>query len=290
MSFRCARTLISTAQHAAEQPAAARCFSSSAVASSSKVLSPLNKTAIARRERAAKGLGKGGKRGSDKQTMSLAEAAKVLQAWSPTSPNAAYEINITTKPAATIQLNALRGRVFLPHSCASSTKSSTLVVFASGAAAQAARAAGADVVGGEELIDKIMNGELSPDKLITTTEMFPLFQRNPTLARTLGPRGLMPSAKRGSVTDDVEQAIKEARGGLDWKGDSQGVVRAAIGRLHFDGEKLADNVHTLLANVSDIALGGSGNVNGIPARVKRPAISRVLISSTQGPGIELADV
>ncbi|GAA5970698.1 hypothetical protein JCM11641_007403 [Rhodosporidiobolus odoratus] len=288
MSFSCARSLVANVQHCAQQ-SAPRCFSSSAVASSSK-LSPLHKTSIARRERAAKGLGKGGKRTSDKQTLSLQEAAKVLQAWSPTTPNAAYEINITTKPSSAIQLNALRGRVFLPHSCASSTKSSILVVFASGADAQAARAAGADLVGGEELIDKILNGELSPDKLITTTEMFSLFQRNPTLARTLGPKGLMPSVKRGSVTDDVEQAIKEARGGLDWKGDSHGVVRAAIGRLHFNDDKLADNVHTLLANVSDIALGGSGTVNGIPARVKRPAISRVLISSTQGPGIELADV
>ncbi|GAA5914770.1 hypothetical protein JCM6882_002738 [Rhodosporidiobolus microsporus] len=286
MSFACARSLLAPAQQLAQQPAA-RCFSSSSRACS-KVLAPLNKTAIARRERAARGAGKGAKRGSDQQTMSLDEAAKVLQAWSPLSPNAAYEINITTKPSATIQLNALRGRVFLPHSCSSATKQTTLVVFASGQAAQAARAAGADVVGGEELIDKILNGELSPDKLITTTEMFSLFQRNPTLARTLGPKGLMPSVKRGSVTDDVEQAIKEARGGLDWKGDNRGVVRAAIGRLHFDSDKLADNVHTLLANVSDIALGGSGVVNGIPARVKRPAITRVLISSTQGPGIEVA--
>ncbi|GAA5860531.1 hypothetical protein JCM8547_000332 [Rhodosporidiobolus lusitaniae] len=291
MSFPCARTLLTAAQQPLRQPAT-RAFSSSPVpsASSKTILSPLHKTAIARRERAARGAGKGGKRGSDKQVLTLEEAAKVLKAWSPATPNAAYEINIITKPAATIQLNALRGRVFLPHSCASSTKSSTLVVFASGQAAQAARAAGADIVGGEELIDKILNGELSPDKLITTTEMFSLFQRNPTLARTLGPKGLMPSVKRGSVTDDVEQAIKEARGGLDWKGDNKGVVRAAIGRLHFNSDKLADNVHTLLANVSNIALGGTGTVNGIPARVKRPAITRVLISSTQGPGIELADV
>ena len=148
------------------------------------------------------------------------------QAWSPATPNAAYEINVTTKTSGTIQLNALRGRVFLPHSCASATKQSTLVVFASGQAAQAAREAGADVVGGQELIDDILAGNVNPDKLITTTEMFALFQRNPTLARTLGPRGLMPSAKRGTVTDDIVQAVKEARGGLDWKGDNKGIVRA----------------------------------------------------------------
>lgn len=148
------------------------------------------------------------------------------QALSLATPNAAYEINIQTKPAQTIQLNALRGRVFLPHSCASSTKSTLLVVLASGAQATAARNAGADVVGGEELIDKILNGELNPDKLITTPEHAGLFARNPTLARLLGPRGLMPSAKRGTVASDVATAVKEARGGLDWKGDAQGVVRA----------------------------------------------------------------
>lgn len=142
------------------------------------------------------------------------------------TPNAAYEINIQTKPAQTVQLNALRGRVFLPHSCASSTKQALLVVFASGQQAQQARQAGADVVGAEELVEQILNGSLAPDKLITTPDLANLFTRNPQLARLLGPKGLMPSAKRGTVATDIAQAVKEARGGLDWKGDSKGVVRA----------------------------------------------------------------
>ncbi|GAA5863159.1 hypothetical protein JCM1840_002490 [Sporobolomyces johnsonii] len=289
MSSRTARTLFTAASHALAPPAAARPFSSSASASTSK-LSPLHKTSIARAERAAKGFGKGAKKNQGTQSMTLEEAAKVLQAWSPTTPNAAYEINVTTKPSGTIQLNALRGRVFLPHSCASATKKSYVVVFAQGPAAQAARDAGADLVGGEELVKDILNGELNPDKLITTPDLFSLFQRNPQLARTLGPKGLMPSVKRGTVASDVAQAVKEARGGLDWKGDNKGVVRAAIGRLNFTPDALQDNVHTLLASVADIANGGPGHVNGIPARVKRPAITRVLLSSTQGPGILLADV
>ncbi|BGP54981.1 hypothetical protein JCM8202_003491 [Rhodotorula sphaerocarpa] len=287
MSFSSARPMLASAVHQLHQ-SAARAFSSAPVACS-KVLSPLNKTSIARQQRLSKGLVKGGKRGKGKQQMTLEEASRVLASWSPATPNAAYEINVTTKTSGTIQLNALRGRVFLPHSCASATKHSTLVVFASGSAAQAARDAGADHVGGQELIDDILAGNLNPDKLITTSEMFSLFQRNPTLARTLGPRGLMPSAKRGTVTDDVVQAVKEARGGLDWKGDNKGIVRAAIGRLHFQPDQLAENVHTLLASVADIAQGGNGSVTGVPSRVKRPAITRVLISSTQGPGIELSD-
>lgn len=279
-------TLLRSVAPPSATPSALRSFSSSAPASSK--LSPLHKTTLDRAKRAARGTT--GQKGKGKERMTLEEAAKVLQAWSPTTPNGAYEINIQTKPAATIQLNALRGRVFLPHSCASSTKSSLLVVFASGPAAIAARAAGADRVGGEELVAEILSGALMPDKLITTPELLSLFNRNPTLARTLGPRGLMPSAKRGTVAEDIFQAVKEARGGLDWKGDSHGVVRAAIGRLHFSPDALQDNVHTLLASVSDIALGGSGTIDGVPLRTKRPAITRVLLSSTQGPGIELADV
>ncbi|GAA5843992.1 hypothetical protein JCM9279_003694 [Rhodotorula babjevae] len=290
MSLRSARSLLSAAQHHAA-PSTSRALSSSAPAAAKGVLSPLHKTAILRRERAAKGAGRSGQAGNEAKVLPLEEAAKLLQERSRKTPNAAYEINITTKPSGSVQLNALRGRVFLPHSCTSSTKRETLYVFAQGVAAQKARDQGADVVGGEELIEQLLNGSLAvPDKLITTSDMFALFQRNPQLARLLGPRGLMPSVKRGTVADDVEQAIKEARGGLDWKGDSKGVVRAAIGRLHFTPDNLADNVHTLLASVSDIALGGSGAVNGVPARVKRPAITRVLISSTQGPGIVLADL
>lgn len=71
-----------------------------------------------------------------------------------------------------------------------------------------------------------MNGSLLPDKLITTPDFLTLFTRNPALARLLGPKGLMPSVKRGTVATDVAQAVKEARGGLDWKGDAKGVVRA----------------------------------------------------------------
>lgn len=85
-------------------------------------------------------------------------------------------------------------------------------------------------MGGEELVAEILNGSLAPDKLITTPEFLNLFTRNPTLARLLGPRGLMPSAKRGTVATDIEKAVKEARGGLDWKGDSKGVVRAGASR------------------------------------------------------------
>lgn len=305
---------------AQQLPALARGFASTSAPAAAK-FSPLHKTTLARADRAAKGLGSKGNKTENSQRMSLDEAAKVLQvssnrqqrstfflkltpsptlsqAWSPATPNAAYEINIQTKPSATVQLNALRGRVFLPHSCASATKQSILVVFASGAQAAAARAAGADVVGSEDLIPKLLDGSLVPDKLITTPELQGLFQRNPALARTLGPRGLMPSAKRGTVAEDIEQAVKEARGGLDWKGDSKGVIRAAIGRvsgaepatnrklgarcrwtarlttvplyqLHFTPDALQDNVHTLLASISDIALGGTGAVNGVPARTKR---------------------
>ncbi|KAM0788876.1 hypothetical protein ACM66B_002960 [Microbotryomycetes sp. NB124-2] len=306
MSHRVARsawTLASSATSTATQATVECCvlrrsFTSSSVASTSKP-SRLHKTTLARQQRQARagnqsassaGASTGDRQGKQANAMPLTEAAKTLQALHLHTPNAAYEINILTKPAQTVQLNALRGRVFLPHSCANATKSSTLVVMATGQAAQEARQASADVVGGEELVEQILNGQVSPDKLITTPDLLPLLQRNANVARLLGPKGLMPSAKRGTVSTDLTQAVKEARGGLDWKGDQKGVVRAAIGRLHFDEDKLLDNVYTLLASVSDTALGGTGAVNGTPSRVRRPGISRVMLSSTQGPGIALTDV
>ncbi|BGO98648.1 hypothetical protein NBRC10513v2_003042 [Rhodotorula toruloides] len=281
-----AQLVPSTSSRAA--PSSSRTFATTAPAEKARIYSALHKVTLERKRRAE--LGQGAHADRSKIRLPLDEAAKVLQAWTPLQPNLSYDINVQVKPTGTIQLNAIRGRAFLPHSCANSTKHEVIVVFASGKQAEAARQAGADIVGGQELVDEILLGKISPDKLITTNELLPLFQRNPTLARTLGPRGLMPSVKRGTVTEDVAQAIQEARGGLDWKGDSKGVVRAVVGRLHFNPDQLAENVHTLLASVSDVAIGGTGsNKGGSVQRQRRPGITRVMLTSTSGPAIELAD-
>lgn len=245
-----AQLVPSTSSRAAAS--SSRAFATTAPAEKARVYSALHKVTLERKRRAE--LGQGAHADRSKIRLPLDEAAKVLQvrphryiltsrltradrvlwdaqAWTPLQPNLSYDINVQVKPTGTIQLNAIRGRAFLPHSCANSTKHEVIVVFASGKQAEAARQAGADIVGGQELVDDILLGKISPDKLITTNELLPLFQRNPTLARTLGPRGLMPSVKRGTVTEDVVQAIQEARGGLDWKGDSRGVVRAGASAL-----------------------------------------------------------
>ncbi|KAM0746029.1 ribosomal protein L1 [Meredithblackwellia eburnea MCA 4105] len=273
-----------------------RSFSSTSKSLSS-TLSPLNKTTIKRQQRAAllaKAAGKGtGRQEETTRSLTLDEAARVLKAHSPLSPNSAYELTITTKPSPSIQLNALRGRVFLPHSAQSLTKKPFILVFASGAQAVAAREAGADLVGGEELVKGLLEGEVRiPDKLLATPEMLPLITRNGMLARLLGPKGLMPSVKRGTVSEQMGNAVRESMGALDWKGDERGVVRLAIGRLSFEPPALSSNVHTLLASISDVALGGSGVISSQPVAklTKRPAIQRVMLSSTQGPGIVLADV
>ncbi|BGP23951.1 50S ribosomal protein l1 [Rhodotorula toruloides] len=269
-------------------PSSSRAFTTTAPAEKARVYSALHKVTLERKRRAE--MGQGVHADKSKIRLPLDEAAKVLQAWTPLQPNLAYDINVQVKPTGTIQLNAIRGRAFLPHSCANKAKHDVLVVFASGKQAEAARQAGADIVGGQELVDDIILGKISPDKLITTSELLPLFQRNPILARTLGPKGLMPSAKRGTVTEDVAEAVKEARGGLDWKGDNRGVVRAVVGRLHFNPHQLAENVHTLLASVSDVAIGGTGaNKGGAIQRQRRPGITRVMLASSAGPAIELAD-
>lgn len=190
------------------------------------VLSRLHKTTLLRAQRIAKGLTRTRLTPALNPPLPLEDAARLLAAAHPLTPNAAYEVTIQIKPNPTLQLNALRGRVFLPHNCTSSSKSSLLVVFAQGAQAEQARLAGADRVGSEDLIKEILNGTLVPDKLISTPELLSLFQRNANLAKLLGPRGLMPSVKRGTVAVDMTQAVKEARGGLDWRGDGKGVVRA----------------------------------------------------------------
>ena len=282
----------------------------------------MHKTNLLRQDRIDKGIapGAGGRRGgkeADGSSMPLAEAAKILQvrlhaisfgprasaelifvsaqAQSVTRDWAAYELNVLCRPAATVQMNAMRGRVFLPHDAASqnAARRARVLVFASGDAARAATAAGADKVGSDEtVLDALVAGtEPVPSKLLVTPEFASLFRR-PEIARFLGPKGLMPSAKRGTITSNMAEAVREARGALDWKGDSRGYVKAAVGRVNFESDKLAENVNALLACISDVTQGGAGDVTKEPTAKARKlsGISRVLLKTTQGPSIRISDL
>ena len=171
----------------------------------------------------------------------------------------------------------VRGSVVLPHGTG---KSPRVVVFAKGAKAKEAEAAGADYVGAEDLIKKIQEGWLDFDKAVATPDMMPLVGR---IGKILGPRGLMPSAKTGTVTWDVAKAVKEIKAGkVDFKVDRAGVVHAPVGRVSFGPEKILEN----LAAFFDAL------IKAKPSGAKGQYIKNIAISTTMGPGIKVdpADV
>ena len=171
----------------------------------------------------------------------------------------------------------VRGSVVLPHGTGKSAK---VVVFAKGDKAKEAEAAGADYVGAEDLIKKIQEGWLDFDKAVATPDMMPLVGR---IGKILGPRGLMPNAKTGTVTWDVAKAVKEIKAGkVDFKVDRAGVVHAPVGRVSFGEKKLLEN----LAAFFDALLKAK------PSGAKGQYIKGITLSTTMGPGIKIdpADV
>ncbi|KAK0554782.1 hypothetical protein OC846_000533 [Tilletia horrida] len=256
---------------------------------------------------------------------SFEDAAAILKAAEAKRPNNAYEVHIVTS-VNTHQSNALRGRVSLPRDAR--TKPERLLIFAdemspaypaAKAAAEAANATapGSIILGGQEIINDVVENRISDfSKVLATPSLMPQISR--ALARSLGPKGLMPNPKRGTVANtevDMRNAIRDATGALDWRGDRNGVVRAAIGRINFPLNDLRSNlnvfldavmqtVHTITQPAANSAagaaaalqrLGGSNKpafgVHGerTPAEMKKALgiIKQVHLSSTQGPGVRL---
>ena len=148
-------------------------------------------------------------------------------------------------------------------------------MFARGAKAEEAKAAGADVVGAEDLVEKVQGGAIDFDRCIATPDMMPLVGR---LGKVLGPRGMMPNPKIGTVTMDVATAVKGAKGGsVEFRVEKAGIVQAGIGKASFTEEKLVQNVKALADAVSKAK----------PAGSKGTYIQRVAVSSTMGPGVKV---
>ena len=148
-------------------------------------------------------------------------------------------------------------------------------VFARGAKADEAKAAGADVVGAEDLVEKVQGGNIDFDRCIATPDMMPLVGR---LGKVLGPRGMMPNPKIGTVTMDVATAVKGAKGGsVEFRVEKAGIVQAGVGKASFSEEKLVQNVKALADAVSKAK----------PAGAKGTYIQRVAVSSTMGPGVKV---
>ena len=166
----------------------------------------------------------------------------------------------------------VRGVVSLPNGTG---RSQRVAVFARGAKAEEAKAAGADIVGAEDLVEKVSGGTVDFDRCIATPDLMPLVGR---LGKVLGPRGLMPNPKVGTVTMDVTSAIKGAKGGsVEFRVEKAGIVQAGVGKASFSAEKLVQNIKAFADAVQKAK----------PAGAKGTFINRVAVSSTMGPGVKV---
>ena len=170
----------------------------------------------------------------------------------------------------------VRGAVVLPHGTGKKVK---VLVFAKGDKVEEAQAAGADFVGGQELVPKIQNeGWLDFDVVVATPDMMGVVGR---LGRVLGPKGLMPNPKAGTVTMDVTKAVNDIKAGkIEYRLDKTNIIHVPVGKASFTEEQLADNFHTLMGAI----------VKAKPAAAKGQYLRRVTITSTMGPGIKLNPV
>ncbi|MBN9890321.1 50S ribosomal protein L1 [Salipiger abyssi] len=164
----------------------------------------------------------------------------------------------------------VRGVIGLPNGTG---KTMRVAVFARGPKAEEAQAAGADIVGAEDLMETIQGGTIEFDRCIATPDMMPIVGR---LGKVLGPRNLMPNPKVGTVTMDVAQAVKDAKGGqVQFRAEKGGVVHAGVGKASFDEAKLVENIRAFVSAVAKAK----------PAGAKGTYMQKISLSSTMGPGV-----
>jgi large subunit ribosomal protein L1 len=179
-------------------------------------------------------------------------------------------LNLGVDPRHADQM--VRGVASLPNG---SGRSVRVAVFARGDRAEEARKAGADVVGAEDLVEVVQKGEINFDRCIATPDMMALVGR---LGKILGPRGLMPNPKVGTVTNDVSAAVKDAKGGaVEFRAEKAGIVHAGVGKASFSEQALVENVRALTDAVN----------RAKPAGAKGTYMKRVAVASTQGPGVRI---
>ena len=166
----------------------------------------------------------------------------------------------------------VRGVVSLPNGTG---RTQRVAVFARGAKADEAKAAGADVVGAEDLVEKVSGGNVDFDRCIATPDLMPLVGR---LGKVLGPRGLMPNPKVGTVTMDVKAAVAASKGGaVEFRAEKAGIVQGSVGKASFGDEKLAENIKAFVEAVN----------RAKPPGAKGHYLLRAAVSSTMGPGVRL---
>jgi large subunit ribosomal protein L1 len=202
----------------------------------------------------------------------LAEALKLVKERATAKFDETVEValNLGVDPRHADQM--VRGVCVLPNGTG---RTQRVAVFARGDKAAEAQAAGADIVGAEDLVEKVQGGTIDFDRCIATPDMMPLVGR---LGKILGPRGLMPNPKVGTVTMDVKTAVRDAKGGaVEFRVEKAGIIHAGIGKASFGAEALADNIKALTDAV----------VKAKPAGAKGTYLQKVAVSSTMGPGVRV---
>ncbi len=207
-----------------------------------------------------------------KENLSVEEAVALVKANATAKFDETVEIavNLGVDPRHADQM--VRGVVGLPNGTGKTVR---VAVFARGPKADEATAAGADIVGAEDLMDTIMSGKIEFDRCIATPDMMPIVGR---LGKILGPRNLMPNPKVGTVTMEVKAAVEAAKGGeVQFRAEKAGVVHAGVGKASFDEAKLVENVRAFVSAVAKAK----------PAGAKGAYMKKVSISSTMGPGVSI---
>ncbi len=206
-----------------------------------------------------------------KSNLSIEDAVKLVKGNAKAKFDETIEIavNLGVDPRHADQM--VRGVIGLPNGTGKTVR---VAVFARGAKAEEAEAAGADIVGAEDLMEIVQGGKIDFDRCIATPDMMPVVGR---LGKVLGPRNLMPNPKVGTVTMDVAQAVKDAKGGqVQFKAEKSGVVHAGVGKASFGQEQLVENVRA------------NAVAKAKPAGAKGSYMKRISLTSTMGPGVTIA--
>ena len=203
---------------------------------------------------------------------SLEEAVKLVKGAAKTKFDETVEVamNLGVDPRHADQM--VRGVCQLPHG---SGRKLRVGVFAKGAKAEEAKKAGADVVGAEDLVEKVQKGEIDFDRCIATPDLMPLVGR---LGKVLGPRGLMPNPKVGTVTNDIAAAVQGAKGGaVEFRVEKAGIIHAGVGKASFSETALVENIRAFTDAV----------MKAKPSGAKGTFVKRIAVTSTMGPGVKV---
>ena len=202
---------------------------------------------------------------------SIADAIETLRGYASKKFDETLEIAIRLGIDVTKADQNIRGMLSLPNGTGKSVRVAVFTVNS----ADEAKKAGADIVGGEELIEKVANGEINFDRVIATPDMMPKMSK---VARVLGPKGLMPNPKLGTVTNNVAEAVKVAKAGqIEYRAEKKGIIHAGIGKMSFTTDKLVENANALIDQLKKVK----------PASSKGQYIMGAAVATTQGPGLKV---